>query len=86
MKITTQDLIFWIGIAGTIASGVASQFGADSRYGLIASLAVATLAKIEHAIQAYATPDGPTTVINNPPAPVKIVAPLSGTPDVPPKV
>lgn len=87
MKLTTQDLVFWIGILGTIASGIAGQMGADSKYGMIASVIVATLAKLEHAIEAYATPDVPSTVINNLPAPAKIIAPLqSGTPDVPPKV
>lgn len=72
MKLTTQDLIFWLGIAGTIASGIAGQLGADSKYGMIASVIVATLAKVEHAIQAYAAPDAPPTAPSAPQTPPKV--------------
>ncbi len=67
MKIDYHAILFWIGIAGTIASAVASQFGADTHVAMIASGLVALLAKTERGIQAFedSQPSGPPA----PPAP-----------------
>lgn len=64
MKIDPHTILFWLGIAGMIASAVAEQFGGHGQVGLIASVIVSTLAKVERGIQAYEdTPNPPATSV-----------------------
>ncbi len=86
MKFDTHSVLFVLGLLIAAGGAVAQQLGTDSKYAMILGAIVTAASQLRSFVEAYKVPDAPTTVINNPPAPVKIVAPLSGTPDVPPKV
>lgn len=85
-KLDSHNVLFVLGLLIATGSAVAQQLGADSHYGMILGAIVTAASQLRSFVEAYKVPDAPTTVVNNVAAPAKIVAPLSGTPDVPPKV
>jgi len=79
--LNAHNLLFWLGIGGVIASGIATQFaGTNAQVALVASSIVAILAKLERGIQAYeASNDSTTTTVATPTAVVQSTAPTTKT-------